>query len=34
MAEEFNKYFSSVFSSEDLESMPEVEGGRAGGELL
>ena len=34
VAEEFNKYFSSVFSSEDLESMPEVEGGRAGGELL
>ena len=34
VAEEFNKYFSSVFSSEDLESMPEVVGGRAGGELL
>ena len=31
VAEEFNKYFSSVFSSEDLENMPEVEGGRAGG---
>ena len=34
VAEEFNKYLAQYFSSEDLENMPEVERGRAAGELM
>ena len=34
VAEEFNGYFGSVFSSEDLENLPEVDGGLAGERLL
>ena len=30
VAEEFKEYFSSVFSLEDMTSLPEVSGGRAG----
>ena len=33
VAEEFNEYFSSVFSLEDMSSLPEVGGGRAREEL-
>ena len=33
MAEEFNEYFSSVFSLEDMTSLPEEGGGRAGEDL-
>ena len=31
---EFNEYFSSVFSREDLVSLPVVDGGPAGGGLF
>ena len=34
VAEEFNVYFSSVFSMEDLGSVPEVGGGPGGGNLF
>ena len=34
VAEEFNDYFSSVFSREDLVSIPEVDGGPVGGGLF
>ena len=34
VAEEFNDYFSSMFSREDLVSIPKVDGGPAGGGLF
>ena len=34
MAEEFNEYFSSVFSLEDMKSLPEGGNGGVGGEFV